>query len=79
MQKNPKVEISAMNKEGKWIRLSCQVVRDDRTEAKKSMLDANPSLHAMYSEEDGKMEVLYFQNASATICSFTEAPVSYQF
>jgi uncharacterized pyridoxamine 5'-phosphate oxidase family protein len=79
MQKNPKVEISAMNKEGKWIRLSCQVVRDDRTEAKKSMLDANPSLRAMYSEEDGKMEVLYFQNASATICSFTEAPVSYQF
>jgi uncharacterized pyridoxamine 5'-phosphate oxidase family protein len=77
MQKNPKVEISAMNKEGKWIRLSCQVVRDDRTEAKKSMLDANPSLRAMYSEEDGKMEVLYFQNASATICSFTEAPVSY--
>ena len=79
MQKNPKVEISAMNKEGKWIRLSCQVVRDDRTEAKKSMLDANPSLRAMYSAEDGKMEVLYFQNASATICSFTEAPVSYQF
>ena len=47
MQKNPKVEISGMNKEGKWIRLSCEVVRDDRTEAKKSMLDANPTLRAM--------------------------------
>ena len=79
MQQNPKVEISGMNKEGKWIRLSCEVVRDDRTEAKKSMLDANPTLRAMYSEEDGKMEVLYFQNANASICSFTEAPVSYQF
>ena len=79
MQKNPKVEISGMNKEGKWIRLSCEVVRDDRTEAKKSMLDANPSLRAMYSEEDGKMEVLYFQNANASICSFTEAPAVYQF
>ena len=79
MQKNPKVEISGMNKEGKWIRLSCEVVRDDRTEAKKSMLDANPTLRAMYSEEDGKMEVLYFKNANASICSFTEAPVSYQF
>lgn len=79
MQKNPKVEISGMNKEGKWIRLSCQVVRDDRTEAKKSMLDANPSLRAMYSEEDGKMEVLYFKNANAAICSFTEAPAVYQF
>lgn len=79
MQKNPKVEISGMNKEGKWIRLSCEVVRDDRTEAKKSMLDANPTLRAMYSEEDGKMEVLYFQNANASICSFTEAPAVYQF
>ena len=79
MQKNPKVEISGMNKEGKWIRLSCEVVRDDRTEAKKSMLDANPSLRAMYSEEDGKMEVLYFKNAKAVICSFTEAPAAYQF
>ena len=79
MQKNPKVEISGMNKEGKWIRLSCEVVRDDRTEAKKSMLDANPSLRAMYSEEDGKMEVLYFKNANAVICSFTEAPAAYQF
>lgn len=79
MQKNPKVEISGMNKEGKWIRLSCEVVRDDRTEAKKSMLDANPSLRAMYSEEDGKMEVLYFKNANAVICSFTEAPAVYQF
>lgn len=79
MQKNPKVEISGMNKEGKWIRLSCEVVRDDRTEAKKSMLDANPSLRAMYSEEDGKMEVLYFKNAKAAICSFTEAPVSIEF
>ena len=79
MQKNPKVEISGMNKEGKWIRLSCEVVRDDRTEAKKSMLDANPTLRAIYSEEDGKMEVLYFQNANASICSFTEAPAVYQF
>lgn len=79
MQKNPKVEISGMNKEGKWIRLSCEVVRDDRTEAKKSMLDANPTLRAMYSEEDGKMEVLYFKNANVAICSFTEAPAVYQF
>ncbi|MDO5475511.1 MAG: pyridoxamine 5'-phosphate oxidase family protein [Eubacteriales bacterium] len=79
LQKNPKVEISGMNKSGKWIRLSCEVVRDDRVEARKAMLEAYPSLGSMYSPDDGKMEVLYFRNASATICSFTEAPVSYQF
>ena len=79
MQKNPKVEISGMNKEGKWIRLSCEVVRDDRTEAKKSMLDAYPSLRAMYDPEDANTEVLYFKNAKATFSSFTAAPETVEF
>lgn len=79
LQKNPKVEISGMTKDGKWIRLSAEAVRDDRFEARKAMLDANPSLRGMYSEDDGKVEVLYLQNATAVICSFTEAPVTYQF
>lgn len=79
MQKNPKVEISGMTQEGKWIRLSAEAVRDDRFEARKAMLDANPGLRNMYSEEDGKIEVLYLKNATATICSFTEAPVTYTF
>lgn len=79
MQKNPKIEISGMSKDGKWIRLAAEAVRDDRLEARKAMLDANPSLRNMYSEDDGKVEVLYLQNATATICSFTDAPVIYQF
>ena len=71
---NPRIEISAMAQD-KWIRLSAQAVRDDRREARKAMLDANPGLRRMYSEDDGKVEVLYLKNATATICSFTEAPV----
>ena len=64
---------------GKWIRLSGEAVRDDRREARKAMLDANPSLRSMYNEDDGKVEVLYIQNATVTICSFTDAPVTWQF
>ena len=73
MQKNPKVEICGFT-EGKWVRLEGKVVRDDRIEAKKSMLDANPVLKSMYSAEDDNTEVLYFENAKATFYSFTDEP-----
>ena len=70
---NPKVEISAF-KDGEWIRVAGELVEDDRTEAKQSMLDAYPSLQGMYSADDGNTEVFYFKNATATISSFTKAP-----
>ena len=70
---NPNVEICAF-KDGKWIRIAGTLVPDDRIEAKKDMLDKNPSLRGMYSEEDDNTIVLYFKDATATIYSFTEAP-----
>ena len=70
---NPKVEISAF-KDGEWIRVAGELVEDERTEAKQSMLDAYPSLQGMYSADDGNTEVFYFKNATATISSFTKAP-----
>ena len=73
MQVNPNIEISGMA-DGKWIRLEGKVVRDDRYEAKKSMLDANPMLKSMYSADDDNTEVLYLKDAKATFCSFTERP-----
>jgi uncharacterized pyridoxamine 5'-phosphate oxidase family protein len=75
---NPKVEISAMAA-GKWIRLSGKLVLDDRFEAKKSMLDAYPSLQNMYSAEDENTAVFYFEDATATFCSFTDAPETVTF
>ena len=78
IQTNSKVEISGMAK-GKWIRLAAEAVRDDRVEARKAMLDANPSLRSMYKEDDGLMEVLILQNAKGAICSFTEAPIPFAF
>ena len=78
IQKNPKVELCGFT-EGKWIRVAGELVRDDRIEAKQSMLDAHPSLKNMYSAEDDNTEVLYFKNATATISSFTEAPKTIKF
>ena len=73
IENNNNVEICAF-KDGKWIRVSGQLVLDDRLEAKKSMLDSYPELRGMYDENDDNTAVLYFENAKATISSFTEAP-----
>lgn len=73
MEANPKVEICAFNGE-KWIRVAGEVVRDDRIEPKKHMLDSYPNLQALYSADDDNTEVLYLKNVTATISSFTEEP-----
>lgn len=75
---NPKVEICAFC-DGQWIRVSCELVLDDRFEAKKSMLDAYPGLRNMYDENDGNTQVFYMKNAQASICSFTNEPIYIQF
>lgn len=75
---NPNVEITSA-KDGRWIRLEGKLVRDERREAKASMLNANPMLRSMYSEDDDNTEVLYFEKAKATFCSFTDAPKFIEF
>ena len=66
---NPKAEICAFA-DGSWIRVECELVEDDRYEAKKSMLDAYPNLRGMYDENDGNTQVLYMHNAIATLSAF---------
>ena len=73
LQANPKAEICAFA-DGTWLRVAGTLVRDDRIEAKKHMLEQYPSLQAMYSAEDDNTEVLYLQDAVATFSSFTAAP-----
>lgn len=68
---NPKAEICAF-KDGEWLRVSGELIEDERIEAKKAMLDAYPSLRAMYDENDGNTQVLYFRNATAVFSSFTK-------
>lgn len=75
---NPKAEICAF-KDGTWIRLSGELVEDDRECAKKSMLDAYPELRSMYDENDGNTQVFYFKNAVATFSSFAGEPQTVKF
>jgi len=67
---NPKIEISAMDKQRRWIRLSGEAVEDNRVEVKKHMLDAYPQLRDRYNENDDNTLVLYLKNAVATIEAF---------
>ncbi len=78
LQANPKAELCAFT-EGKWLRVAGKLIRDDRYEAKKHMLDAYPSLQGMYSADDDNTEVLYFEDAVATFYSFTDAPREIRF
>ncbi len=75
---NPKVEICAC-KGPEWLRVSGTLVEDDRIEARQSMLDAYPSLQAMYSADDGNTEVFYIKDATAVFSSFTAAPETVAF
>jgi len=75
---NPKAEICAF-KDGAWIRVACELVEDDRFEARKSMLDAYPNLRGMYNENDGNTQVLYMQDATATISFFGGVSVVIEF
>ena len=75
---NPKVELCAF-KDGRWLRITGELVEDDRREAKKHMLDSYPVLRRMYSEDDGNTLVLYFKNATAVFSSFTEPPRTVRF
>ena len=74
MKANPKVELSAMSQDGKWIRVTAEAVLDENIKAQEHMLDAYPNLKAMYTVGDGNTEVYYLKNAVAQICSFTELP-----
>ena len=75
---NPKAEICAFQ-DGKWIRIVCELIPDDRVEAKKDMLDKNESLRSMYNENDDNTIVFYMRNATATISSFTSDPETFTF
>lgn len=73
LQANPKAEICAFC-DGVWLRIACELVRDENLAAKRDMLENYPALKAMYSAEDDNTEVLCLRNATATFSSFTAPP-----
>ena len=73
LKANPKAEICAF-KDGKWVRISGELVEDDTREVKTLMLEKMPMLRNMYNEDDGNMQMLYFKNAEVVFTSFTAPP-----
>ena len=74
---NPKAEICAF-KDGKWIRITGELVEDDTREVKTLMLEKMPILRHMYNEDDGNMQMLYFKNAKVVFASFGGDPEEFE-
>jgi len=70
---NPKIEICAFDGET-WLRITCTLVEDNRTEAQESLLEAYPTLRGMYAVNDGNNVVYYLQDAVATFNTFGREP-----
>lgn len=80
LAQNPNAEICAYNtQDGKWLRLSGKLIEDERVEAKKALLDANPQLRSMYNENDDNTAVYFFKDAVAYISSFAGADEEIRF
>ncbi len=69
---NPKFEICGLKKSGsEWIRISVKLMNDEDTKVKQEMLDKNPGLKNRYSATDNNMAVLYIEDGTATLNSFS--------
>ena len=77
LAKNPKAEICAF-KDGKWIRITGELVEDETREVKTLMLEKMPILRHMYNEDDGNMQMLYFKKAKVVFTSFGSVPEEFE-
>lgn len=75
MLANPRVEICAMSADGRWIRVTADAILVEDVDAAEHMMNAYPSLRAMYTPGDGNTAVFALENGRAVIASFTAEPV----
>lgn len=71
MLKNPRVELCAFDGQ-RWLRAAARAVEVPETAAQEHMLDAYPSLRAMYTPGDGNTMVFALTEVTAVFSSFTE-------
>lgn len=62
-----------------WLRVSGELVEDDRREARVSMLEAYQVLNSLYDPDDGNTQAFYFKNAKAVFSAFTKPEESVEF
>lgn len=74
MSENPNIELCAVISDDRWIRVRGTIMWDSRIEARRAMLEANPALKKMYTENDKIFELFYLENVGATIHSLTNPP-----
>ena len=73
LKANPKAEICAF-KDGTWVRIAGELIEDETRKVKTLMLEKMPMLRNMYNEDDGNMQMFYFNNAEVTFASFVAPP-----
>lgn len=78
IETNPKVELSATI-ENTWVRITAELVKDDRKEVHESLLEDYPSLKAVYTPGDENTRTLYLKNATAVFYSFDGEPETVKF
>lgn len=77
---HPLVEICAFDNQSRWVRIACQLVPDERVEAKHAFLEQMPELRDLgYDEHGDKMAIYYMKDATATFESYAGEKREVQF
>ena len=76
MVQNPDIEISAMGKEGTWLRVRGRIEFDDSRETKAQAFEESPNLLNIYKKgaDDETYVTFYFTEAVATLYAFGKDP-----
>jgi uncharacterized pyridoxamine 5'-phosphate oxidase family protein len=74
--KYPDIEISDMGADGTWLRVRGKIAFDDSHEAKVQAFEESAKLRELYPKgaEDETFVTFYFEEAEATLSSFTGTP-----
>ena len=71
LMENPRIAIGAIGAEGKWMRMTGELVFDERAEPQQAMYEAIPSLHEIYDEQGRDLKLAYINNGHV---QFHETP-----
>lgn len=75
LKANPNFEVSATDKDGRWIRLAGKAVFEDNIEVKKKAFEISQNLANIYKTPDNPIfEVFYISEGEAVLYSFNNEP-----
>lgn len=74
LSNNPHIELSGMYDGGTWLRVSADVIEDNRVEAEQAVLDDPTGPSQLYKAGDGRFAVFKLTNVKAYKYNFYSAP-----